>query len=80
MHEKDSSDTRASPRSASLDDSSSEKKHAPAEVRLEPVIAARAAAEEEERELDPVALNKSFRLAAWSSVILVRLRVSSPSS
>ncbi len=32
------------------------------------------AADEEERELDPVALNKAFRLAAWASVILVRLQ------
>ncbi|KAI0325129.1 urea transporter [Cubamyces sp. BRFM 1775] len=70
LHEKDGSDMRASPRSASLDDSESEKKHAPADVSLEPVVSARAAAEEEERELDPVALNKSFRIAAWSSVIL----------
>ena len=30
------------------------------------------AADEEERELDPVALNKAFRIAAWASVILVR--------
>ena len=27
---------------------------------------------EEEKELDPVALNKAFRIAAWASVILVR--------
>ncbi|CDO75287.1 hypothetical protein BN946_scf184334.g5 [Trametes cinnabarina] len=60
----------ASPRSGSLDDSASEKKRVPAEVSLEPVISARAAAEEEERELDPVALKKSFSIAAWASVIL----------
>ncbi|OSD07986.1 urea transporter [Trametes coccinea BRFM310] len=67
-HETDPTD--ASPRSASLDDASSEKKQAPADVSLEPVISARAAAEEEERELDPAALKKSFSIAAWASVIL----------
>lgn len=57
-----------------MDDSASEKKSAAADVSLAPVssISAAAAAAEEERELDPVALMKSFRLAAWSSVILVR--------
>ncbi|KAI0777651.1 urea transporter [Trametes elegans] len=54
----------------SLEDDASEKKRAAADVSLEPVISAAAAAEEEERELDPVALKKSFRIAAWSSVIL----------
>ncbi|KAI9063673.1 urea transporter [Trametes sanguinea] len=67
-HETDPAD--ASPRSASLDDASSEKKQAPADISLEPVVSARAAAEEEERELDPVALKKSFSIAAWASVIL----------
>ncbi|KAJ3000704.1 hypothetical protein NUW54_g6748 [Trametes sanguinea] len=67
-HETDLAD--ASPRSASLDDASSEKKQAPADVSLEPVVSARAAAEEEERELDPVALKKSFSIAAWASIIL----------
>ncbi|KAH9849395.1 urea transporter [Lenzites betulinus] len=57
---------------ASLDDRASEKKEAPADVSLKPVtsLSAVAAAQEEERELDPVALQKSFRLAAWASVIL----------
>ncbi len=69
VHEKGTSQ-----RSGSIDDSASEKKSAAADVNLEPVssISAAAAAAEEERELDPVALTKSFRLAAWSSVILVR--------
>ncbi|KAL1944061.1 hypothetical protein VTO73DRAFT_3879 [Trametes versicolor] len=67
IHEKGTSQ-----RSGSIDDSASEKKSAAADVSLAPVssISAAAAAAEEERELDPVALMKSFRLAAWSSVIL----------
>ena len=48
-----------------------EKKRESTEVSVEP-MSEDAAAAEEERELDPVALNKAFRLAAWSSVILVR--------
>ncbi|OBZ78440.1 putative urea active transporter 1 [Grifola frondosa] len=39
------------------------------EMTLEPV-SAEAAAIEEEKELDPVALTKSFNIAAWASVIL----------
>ncbi|KAI0674267.1 urea transporter [Trametes maxima] len=59
--------------SPSIDDGDlAEKKRASVDVSLEPVasISAVAAAEEEERELDPVALNKSFAIAAWSSVAL----------
>ncbi|KAI0360713.1 urea transporter [Trametes cingulata] len=65
LHEKD-----ASQGSESIDDSASEKKRPTAEVTLQPVVSATAAAEEEERELDPVALKKSFSIAAWASVIL----------
>ena len=66
----------ASPRAPSLGGSvEDEKKRDPADSEVEADVApisALAAAEEEERELDPVALTKSFRIAAWSSVILVR--------
>ncbi|KAI0929435.1 hypothetical protein AcV7_005287 [Taiwanofungus camphoratus] len=48
-----------------------EKKRESSDVSMEPVISAEAAAAEESKELDPVALNKSFRFAAWSSVALV---------
>ena len=48
-----------------------EKKRDSTEASLEPVSAAAAAAEEE-KELDPVALNRSFRIAAYASLILVR--------
>ncbi|GBE84285.1 Probable urea active transporter [Sparassis crispa] len=47
-----------------------DKKEATAAVVSEPVISAEEAALEEARELDPVALRKSFKLAAWSSVAL----------
>ncbi|RDX54444.1 urea transporter [Lentinus brumalis] len=53
----------------SMDDTESEKKRGSTDVSLEPVSADDAAAEEE-RELDPVALNKSFNIAAWASVVL----------
>ncbi|TBU55536.1 urea transporter [Dichomitus squalens] len=46
-----------------------EKKRDSTEVSIEP-MSEEAAAAEEERELDPVALNKAFRLAAWASVVL----------
>lgn len=54
----------------SEDDSEDEKKRDSAEVYSTPVSSETAAAEEA-RELDPVALMKSFKLAAWSSVVLV---------
>ncbi|KAI0746714.1 urea transporter [Daedaleopsis nitida] len=53
----------------SIDEQETEKKREFTDVSLEPV-SADAAATEEERELDPVALNKSFRIAAWASVLL----------
>ncbi|KAI0765008.1 urea transporter [Fomes fomentarius] len=53
----------------SLYESASEKKRESTDVTSE-AVSAEAAAEEEDKELDPVALNKSFRLAAWSSVAL----------
>ncbi|OCH88015.1 urea transporter [Obba rivulosa] len=53
----------------SEDDSDDEKKRDSAEVHSSPVVSGAAAAEEA-RELDPVALMKSFKLAARSSVIL----------
>ncbi|KAI0717438.1 urea transporter [Cerioporus squamosus] len=53
----------------SVDDTESEKKRESTDVSLEPV-SADAAAEEEEKELDPVALKKSFDIAAWASVVL----------
>ncbi|RPD65429.1 urea transporter [Lentinus tigrinus ALCF2SS1-7] len=53
----------------SVDDSESEKKRHSTDISEEPV-SAEAAAAEEERELDPVALKKSFDIAAWASVIL----------
>lgn len=68
--------TQAAPQNApSLYESESgEKKRESTDVTSEAVSAeAAAAAEEEDRELDPVALNKSFKLAAWSSIALVRL-------
>ena len=55
----------------SREDSVDEKKRESTEVSVEP-MSEDAAAAEEERELDPVALNKACRLAVWSSVILVR--------
>ncbi|PIL27479.1 transporter [Ganoderma sinense ZZ0214-1] len=45
-----------------------EKKHELTAVSLEPTP--NEFADEEERELDPVALNKAFRIAAWASVVL----------
>ena len=59
-----------SPVEHSAEGSLDEKKRESTEVSVEP-MSEDAAAAEEERELDPVALNKAFRLAAWSSVILV---------
>lgn len=50
-----------------------EKKRDPSDVSAEPIVSSEAAAAEEERELDPVALGKAYRLAARSSVALVRL-------
>ncbi|TFY55004.1 hypothetical protein EVJ58_g8521 [Rhodofomes roseus] len=48
-----------------------EKKRVASEVSTEPVVnSTEAAMEEEEKELDPNALKKAFRLAAWSSVAL----------
>lgn len=67
MQEKAVSEQRA----PSVDEPDTEKKRESTDVSLEPV-SAEAAAAEEERELDPVALNKSFRIAAWASVLLVR--------
>ncbi|KAI1798247.1 urea transporter [Ganoderma leucocontextum] len=46
-----------------------EKKRESTTVSLKPT-SEDSAADEEERELDPVALNRAFRMAAWSSVIL----------
>lgn len=54
----------------SQDDIDEKKQDPDAEVITEPVISSEAAAEEEAKELDPAALKKSFRLAAWSSVAL----------
>lgn len=49
-----------------------EKKRVASEVSTEPVVdPPEEVAAEEERELDPGALNKAFRLAAWASVTLV---------
>lgn len=47
-----------------------EKKRDPSDVSAEPIVSSEAAAAEEERELDPVALGKAYRLAARSSVAL----------
>ncbi|EPT04820.1 hypothetical protein FOMPIDRAFT_1156291 [Fomitopsis schrenkii] len=48
-----------------------EKKRVASEVSTEPVVdPPEEVAAEEERELDPGALNKAFRLAAWASVTL----------
>ncbi|KAI0635141.1 urea transporter [Trametes polyzona] len=64
----------ATPQSPSLYDSPrDEKKQPPTDISLEPVSSIpppTAFAEEEERELDPAALKKSFNLAAWSSILL----------
>ena len=55
------------------EDSNSVKKRDSAEVSatVDPVVSASVAAAAEARELDPAALNASFRLAAWASVIMV---------
>jgi len=68
-----SSEKGSSANSRGSQDDMDEKKREPeAEVVPvnEPIISSDAAAEEEAKELDPIALKKSFRLAAWSSVIL----------
>ena len=49
-----------------------EKKRVESEVSTQPVVdPPEEVAAEEERELDPRALKKAFRIAAWASVALV---------
>ena len=54
------------------DEYADEKKRAESEVSTQPVVdPPEEVAAEEERELDPRALKKAFRIAAWASVALV---------